>query len=538
MTIPSQQSNLFDSLCAKLESILGEPTLAAFMGTALKSLLRRQGDTPFLEAIRDAYVAAVVGKDLPEQRKLARAILNIVMELRPEIARAWTEARQQEQAAQSWTKPERRSVGEQRKAAAAAAANKKAAGEGPSVEGLTANTVRETVLRKLASFNLPAPLCPSTAYYHDRPFFLFDRKFHEVFARFITDMLMPLCRPVLSRLVYEDLLHHLADPPESLSFMILKKRDDIDKALIQRLGALAALQNKAEDIISKADLSDPQSPTWKTIEIPQSRPRSMNILGVTFAVGSETVTRKITIRADGGRDLSAEEMEALTLFTHFRDMAAEQGIDLPTGCDFQFLRFLLEFDPVKFAQSAKTVCDLATHNMTTSDFLITRLKKEERLQLSTMSDVLLLLLFNEASDHGFGIADLHRFCVETAREPAELLRKRPFLYWEIARRPFELAFQIREIMRKRLPVNDLDRALRMLFATWKTMARGFFQRDMDIALGVIAAFPIVFAGEPAELHFTKIAERLTEALTSAAPDTESTLTAVTASYERILKTNL
>jgi hypothetical protein len=320
-----------------------------------------------------------------------------------------------------------------------------------------------------------------------------------------------------------------------LDLIITKKRDEIDRALIQRLAALSSLQSKAEEIISKAELADPQSPTWKTIEIPQSRPRSMSILGIEFSLGTEMVSKKITIRADGGRDLSAEEMEALTLFTHFRDMVAGEGLDLPKGCDFQFLRFLLEFDHAKFSQSAKSVSDLATHEMTSMDFLITRLKKEERAQLGSLSDVLLLVLFNDAADLSFGIGELHRFCVESARETAELQRKRPFLYWEVSRRPYELAFQVRECMRKRLPVNDLDRAVRMLFNTWKTLARGFFQKDLDVALGVIAAFPIVFSGEPGETHYNKIAERLHDVLTSAAPDYDSAITAVTTSYEKILR---
>jgi len=528
MTVPSLQVNLFEGLCAKLEQISTEMALAAFMGTALKSLLRRQGDALFLEAIRDAYVAAAAGRSIDNQRKLARAILRVVIEIRPEIARAWAEATQQQPEPQ-WTKPERRSMIEPRKPAAA----------GPgfharNAEDLTVQCIRAALIKKLDCFNLPAPAIPCAAYYHERPFFLFDRKFHEVFAHFITEILLPLCRPVLDRLVYKELNRHLADPPEVLNLMILKKREEIEKAVIQRLAALASLQNKAEEIIGKAEQSDAQGPSWKTIEIPQSRPRSLSILGIKFSIGTETVTRKITIRADGGRDLTSDEMEALTLFTQFRDMAASEGIDLPPGCDFQFLRFLMEFDQAKFARSYRTLCDLASHSLTSNDFLISHVKQEERAMPGTMADVLLLALFNVASDRGYGVADLHRFCVEASREAAELLRKRPFLRWEVARRPYELAFQVREIMRKRMPVNDLDRALRMLFAAWKTLARGFFQEEMEIGLGVIAAFPIVFAGEPAEALYTKIAERLNETLSSPAPDFESALTAVTAYYQKIL----
>jgi len=529
--IPAEHTDLYNGLCIRVEQIKTEVGLAAFMGTALKSLLRRQGDVLFLDAIRDAYVASAAGHPLEEQHRQARTILQIVIELRPEIAKAWTEAQQKERAALDWQQPDRRSLD------AAPRTNQDGTPikHRPKAEVLTSDFVRISIEKRLASFHLTPPTIPSTAYYHERPLFLFDRNFHKVLARFIADILLPVCRPVLTRIVYSELNKMVAEPSEIQNLLLLKKRTEIEKALIQRLNALSALQHKAEEIIRKAEATEAEGPTWRTIEIPQNRPRSMEILGVKFALGTETVSRKVTIRADGGRDLSLEEMEALTLFTQFRDLAASENVDLPEGCDFQFIRFLMEFDQVKFAQSAKVITELATHSLTNTDFLINKLKREERSQAGGLSDILLLMLFNDASDRGFSIADLHRFCIESSREPQELLRKRPFLYWEVSRRPYELAFQIREAMRQRLPTNTVEITLRMMFSTWKTLARSLFEKDMDVALGVIAAFPIVFAGESCELHFTKIAERLVQVLNDPSPDYESAILAITSVYALGLK---
>ena len=532
MSIPVEHTDLFNSLCARLEQIHTEISLAGFMGTALKSLLRRQGDLPFLDAIRDAYVARAAGNPLPDQQLLARNILQIVIELRPEIAKAWHDAQQKAAADNAWVQPERRSAASLPKRQAPVHKNKLAL----QAETITADFIQPTIERRLASFSLTKPEIPSNAYYHEHPFFLFDRKFHKVMAQFIVEVLMPLCQPVLSRVIYAELNAHLTDPVELQNHLLLKKRPEIDKALIQRLSALAALQNSAEEIIRKAEESDNDGPTWKTIEIPQSRPRSMSILGIKFAVGKETVTRKITIRVDGGRDLSTEEMQALTLFTQFRDMAASEGIDLPSGCNFQFLCVLLDFDQVKFAQSAKLITELAGHSLTSTDFLINKLRREERIQTNGLADILLLALFNDASERGFGIADLHRFCIETSREPDELIRKRPFLFWEVSRRPFELVFQIRHIMQTRLPVNTLEVAIRMLFTTWRLLARSLFAKEMEIALGVISTFPIIFAGESNEAYFTKMAEDLVQVLKAAEPDYEKAILAITTTYTRALKT--
>lgn len=534
MSIPAEHTDLFNSLCERLEQIHTEISLAGFMGTALKSLLRRQGDVPFLEAIRDAYVARAAGSPLPDQRLLARNILQIVLQLRPEIAKAWQDAQQKSEAAPKWTQPDRRTAAVDHKRPAPTHKNKLPL----QAESIVADFMRTAIERRLACFNLTQPEIPSAAYYHEHPFFLFDRKFHKVLSKFVTEILMPLCQPVLSRTVYTELNAHLDEAVDVQNQYLLKKRPEIEKALIQRLSALAVLQTAAENIIHQAEQSDGSGPLWKTIKVPQSRPRAMSILGVKFAIGKETVTRTITIRADGGRDLTAEEMQALTLYTQFSDMAASEGIELPAGCDFKFLCVLLDFDQIKFSQSSKLISELAGHNLTSSDFLINKLRREERIQTNGLADVLLLSLFNDASERGFGIADLHRFCIETSREPADLLKKRPFLYWEVARRPFELAFQIRHIMQKRLPVNTLEVAIRMLFTAWRILARSLFAKEMDIALGVISSFPIIFAGESNEAFFTKMAEDLVHVLKAVEPDYERAMLTITTTYAQALKAHV
>lgn len=540
---PSAANPLVEDLYARIENIDTEGQLAAFMGSALKSMLRRGGDQPFMSAIQDAYVARVSGCAIDKQRAIARDVLRTVVDMRPEIAAAWVHFQKHQAGgtqtpsipdapAGPWHGQERRHIEEK---TPQQEADEQQALSALDAEGLTMHCIAGHVTRRLAIFHLARPAIPSSAYYHDLPFFLFDRTFHHVLADFIAKVLTPLCRPVLTRLVYRDLSTKSDQPLEARQAFVSSRQAEIDKALGQRLSALAQLCRSAQEIIAKSEEEGDEGPSWKTVTVPQIRPRSVSVLGLKVPLGTVNSTRTIRVRTDGGRDFSADEIEALTLFTQLQNMAANEGLDMPDACDFQFICLLLEFDLSKFSASIKELAALATHSLTSEEFLLSRVKRAEIMWQGGLSDVLLLMLFYDSSDRGFGIPNLQRFCIGTSLDPIALAKYRPFLFWELNRRPRELALQIREVLQTRLPVNTLEAVIRKLFLVWKNQSRVVFERAFEVALGVIATFPIVFTGHPDEADFTAIADRLRLTLSDDSPDYESALLAITTLYSKTLK---
>lgn len=533
---------LVEGLYSRIGQIDAESVLASFMGAALKSLLRRSGDQPFMTAIQDAYVDRVAGCPIDTQRTIARDVLRTVVELRPEIAAAWAHFEKHQTGghspipdappAEPWSGPERRHIDAP---AAAREAGQHEALAALDAEGLTRHFIAEHVSRRMALFHMARPSIASSAYFHDRPFFLFDRSFHQVLAKFMAETLAPLCHPVLNRLIYRELSAKANLPLEARLSCLSARQAEIDKALGQRLGALGMLCRTAGEIIAKSEAESDGSPTWKQVQVPQTRPRSLSVLGVKVPLGTVTSVRTIRVRTDGGRDLTPEELEALTLFTQLQNMAANEGVDMPDACDFQFIRLLLEFDIAKFSAAIKELTALATHSLTNEDFLLSRVKRAENIWPGGLADILLLMLFYDAAEYGFGISNLQHFCIGTSTDPDTLAKRRPFLFWELNRRPRELALQIRETMQNRLPVNTLDAAIRKLVGAWKIQSRVVFARSFEVALGVIATFPIVFTGHPDEQPFTAIAERLRATLSDPSPDYESAIIAATTLYSQTLK---
>jgi hypothetical protein len=484
-------------------------------------------------------VERVAGTSIDKQRAIAKDVLRTVVELRPEIATAWMQFQKHQTGSeapvgvdpQPWSGPERRHI-EAAQLQRRAEPHVDLAALDP--EGLTAHFIAEQVNRRLALFHIGRPSIPNLAYYHDHPFFLFDRNFHQVLAKFLSEVLSPLCRPVLQRVIYRELATKNTLPLDARLGLLSSRQADIMKALCQRLGALGQLYRSALDIIAKSQSEDGM-PTWKEVLVPLSRPRSLSVLGIKIPLGTVMSTRTIRVRTDGGRDLTPDEVEALTLFTQLQDMAANDGVDMPEACDFQFIRLLLEFDIPKFSAAIKELSALATHSMTNEEFLLSRVMRAENFWPVALADLLMLILFMDASEQGFGIANLQHFCIGTSTDPATLAQRRPFLYWELSRRPRELALQIREVMEKKLPVNTLDASIRRLFTTWKSLSHTIFAPSFEVALGVLATVPIVFTGHPDEQAFTAIAERLRASLSDASPDYESAVLAATTMYSQVLK---
>ena len=61
----------------------------SYVNQVLASLLRRQGDAQFLDAVKSAFAAGVAGRRIEDQRRLAQSVLALVLAKRPIIAQAY-----------------------------------------------------------------------------------------------------------------------------------------------------------------------------------------------------------------------------------------------------------------------------------------------------------------------------------------------------------------------------------------------------------------------------------------------------------------
>ena len=525
-----QPDPLPDSLRDKIKQIKDPSTLMLFMGHTLRSMLQREKDETFLNAIRDAFIARAAGRPIGVQHSQACEILRVVIELRPEIKTKIEQdilSAKLETRSISWSGEDRRS--QPLKDAAHPAIN----AVKPEPEALAAHYMAHVIEQKLSVFHHPQQQTPAMTYCHGERFFLFDTAFHNVFARFMTEVVMVLCQPILRRTVYTNFASAVNGTSDLHQAYLDSKRADIEIALTQRLAALAHLQKTAEELISQAEKSEGGQVLWREIEIPHVQSRSVSVFGVKLSMGSVTEKRKIKVRSDGGRDLSADEIEALTLYTQFTDMTSQEGIHLPTACNFEFLHKLMLFDPLKYAASHKGLVDLGKHGHTTQDFLREQVKRAEGALPSGFSDILHLSLFLNLSERSFGLAELHRVCIETTRDPIVLAQKRPLLHLEMAKRPRELAFQLRETLRTRSPVSHVDAALKLLFEAWRIFSKDLFESELNIAKGVIASFPIVFIGDANEKELTLISEQIVETLSAEKPEYDRCILLITTAYERL-----
>ena len=555
---PWNQRALLDDLCQRINLIENEQVLTVTMGLVLKSLLRRAGDAPFLDAIRDAYVARSVDATMAERRVLSTEIIKVVIDMRPEVARAWQEAKRSAEAAEAgFAGPDRRHLDGDEPEAEQSTPPQAPTPQPPSAEvkpvaakatPLTPEAEAEAeiaaaiaahVQRVLAPFQAPPAPIPSAKYVHEQPFALFNPAFHAVVATFVTDELMPRCRSGLSKRIYREYPVGKSATAQQKTAYLTTALPAAMQIIAQCVRNLAHAQKGAEEHIAKAEIHGDTPPTvkWREITVPQSRPRAVKVFGVNVTMGQVTETRTIKIRADdGSRDLSADEMDALTALTHFRDLAANEGIDLPNLCDFGFLHLLLSYDVKAFTAVRDDLSGLGRHPTTSRDYLRDRIKKADTAMTNGMADFLLLCLFVDVDEDKFGLNDLSRYCVETSRELNDVNRKRPFLRWAAAQRPRELAFQFREALRTRVSVNDVEKSLRLMFSAWQILSSSaLFKKELEGAAGVIAAFPIVFTGDQADPVFSEIATKVLETLAAASPDYERCVLWTTTAYTQFLK---
>lgn len=553
MALPVDQQRLLHDLCVKLNGVTDQTQLIAFMAEVMRSLLRRAGDLEFRTQVQDSFITGLAGRDWPEQVMLARGVLAVVVAKRPEIAKAWQALhdavgagparraadRGEGLAAVEDDLPDLDGIEIELLEEAQEAAPTAVAAPPPydfaESETLVAAWIADVLERRLGIFRLPSAKFPSVAYSHQRTFFLFEPTFAGVARRFLTEVLIPACRAPLERHVYRTADAQTLVSPKLLDAFLTEKRPTIWKILIERLGKLAAQHRQAEAKIEAARAPDSGGPEFEEVDVPVSRPRLITVLGVSFRLGKRTVSRRMKVRLRTSTDLEEAEREALTLLTRFADLAGEAGLELPPGCDFQFLRILLEFDAKAFAHAAREIVALAGHKETTRAYLFERLKALDETYANYLSDALILLLFlGGTNDNAFGFKELYDVCIGEARDNSALASRRPFLPAEIGRRPAELVFQLREVLTRRYDEETLKQAITTLFQVWTTMSKTRFGADLDAGLTVLRTFPVTFAGDLDEPVFSGIGHTLYRALTSAEPNLEGTIAAIQDQYAPIL----
>lgn len=551
MNPPADQQLLYRDLVAKLDRQTDQPSLIAAMGGVLRSLLRRKGDAEFLVAVQDAFTTGLAGLSREEQTELARQVVALVIAKRPEIAVAWQKlhggaAPQQRRAADTSERPPQAPFLPEldliRDDLAFDVAGSDPAADSPppgppydftAAERSVADYVSSVLDRRLAIFARPESRFPSVAYCHEQPFFLFSPIFAPVARRFLAATIMPLCREPMERHVYRHIPPKVMADATALDAVLVEKRPDLWKILVEKLAKLATHHKLAEAKLEAARQAA-SGPEFQVVEMPVSRPRVVRVLGVAFRLGSRTKMERMRVRVRASTELEADELQALDLIARFRDMAAQAGLDLPPACDFTFLRTLFEFDAKKYAQAAREFAALASHQETSRQYLLERLKYIEQAYANTLADALVILLFYGAGDEGFGFKELYDLCIGTSLDDSARASKRPFLQGEVGRRPRDLAFQLREVLRRRYDEATLATAVRVLVEVWETMARSRFKDEMEAALTVFAAFPIAFAGDADEQVFTGIGRLLHQALTAKEPDSIEIQKAVLDAYRPVV----
>ena len=535
MDLPADQHLLYQDLSGKLERLGNQDQLIAYMGQVLRTLLRRQGDADFRSAVQDALISGLIGRDWGDQLALAREVILIVIAKRPEIALAW------QQMQGGGDNPNRRAAdrGEAPKVVAdpdlpdldliGAAPAKPVVAKPPyafaAAEDKVADYVCETLGRRLGLFRLPSAVFPSIAYVHEQDFFLFSPIFVRVASEFLTETIIPSCREALERRAYRSMSRATTTRPD---MGLAEKQADIWVVLNERLVKLGGRLNGARSKLALP--AEKGQPKYQEVEVPVDRPRVFRVLGVGVRMGTRTELKRVKVKVRSAKELDADEIEALNLISLLRDKAAEAGLDLPQACDFEFLAALFMVDGRRLAQTVKELMALAEQKETSRAYLMERVRAIDETFATTLSDAIALLLFHGAVGGPYGFAELYETAIGTARDSAVRALQRPFLTAELGRRPRELAFQVREVMRKRLDEMRMVTALGALFTVWNTLPPSNFGPQREAALTVFRAFPIAFAGDADEAALSAIGQQLCALLATEKVDAETAAAAILRLY--------
>jgi len=538
MTGPGDdQRLLLGEILSKLAAIPDQAALIRFMTQVLRSLLRRQGDSEFLATIQDAFTSGIAGHPWPEQKALAAEVITVVITKRPEIATAW-QAQHGPGAKPPAQAPHRRAA-DQAPPEAPPSVPPPVMAETPDpydfseAEKRLGSYVIDILTRRLEVLRVKTPAPPSIAFCHSRPFFLFASAFPAVLADFVTGPLMKDCRGALERRVYRAGDAAVLGDEDAWKAFMADKRDGVWKVLLSRLSKLATAQKTAEAKLAATKLGIDAAHQYKMVEMPVTRPRLYNILGVEFALGSVTSTKRMRIKLPPAHELEPQEREALDLIAMLRSRAAHTGIDLPASADFQFLRTVLDFNVRLFIPARDELMGLAGHAETSGQFLVERFKAIDETLNNILSDILALMVFTRHGDASFSFEVFYALCVGAARDPSAIGSSRPFVTHEIARRPRELAYQLREVLRRKLHIDVVLASVDKLLDCWRVMGRNRFATELDAAITVIDAFPMVFAGDSEEAAFITVGRIVRDALVSEAPDRADCLIRVAQAYDHI-----
>lgn len=542
MQQPADQKLLLRDLSARIHAVGDAQALTRVMAEILSSLLRRKGDGEFLSMIQDAFIAGIANRSFEEQRGIALEIVRVVIDKRPEIALAWQALHNPQPApalrraadllTEENTAPPPDPQAEPRPAPVFY--------EFARAEILVGHYVADVLDRRLQLFQAAEPRFPSATYRQGREFFLFDPAFAGVLRRFFTDVVMEQCRDALQRKLYREIRPATLNDDRALAEFLAEKRPETWKILLERLTKMGAHHRAAEAKLAGAEAKlaaghTSEAADFAEVDVPVTRPRTFQVLGVNFTLGQRTTTRRMRVRIKASTEPNADEMEALTLITRLRNMAADAGLELPAGCDFLFLRTLLEFDARKYAALRKELLALADHPETSRKFLLDRLKQVDETFANTLSDALVLMMFAQSGDGNFGFKEMYDECMGSVAAHDAVQIMRPFLLGEIGRRPRDLAFQVRDVLKRGYDEATLEQALRILLDAWQVMSRSRFRAELDAALTVFASFPVAFAGDADEPAFSHIGHLLQRALTAETIEADPVVETVNAIYAPVIQ---
>lgn len=519
MDMPADQRLLHDDLCAKLDQQQSADQLIRFMGGVLASLLRRKGDAEFLHLVQDAFTTGMAGRSWPEQQVLAREVIAMVIAKRPEVAMAWQRLHADEPNPYN------------RRAADAAAddlpefsTTREDEAQEPFPAFLAALTddMVGALERRLALFAIPeTDRFPTPTYAHEQPYFLANPQFLAVARGFLANALLPLWHEPLEAI-------HARVAGLAPAEAVAETRPELWQLAMGRLAALADRQRSALAKLEAARNIDPNAPDYQLVEVPVRRERAVRVLGVKVSLGASTemATRKVPLpKADKP---SADEMLALDLAGRLHDLAADSGLHMPDAADLGLLHALLTFDAGRLAEELPGLKALAANGETEHQAMLDAIDAAVAGHPVAVADSLAISLFAQAVDGAFTYAELVALADRWGAGHS-------LLEAEIMRRPRDLAFQLRDALRRRIDRNRLGLAVVMLCEVWRVLSGSRRREALETALTVFSAFPIAFAGDADEAVFSDIGAVLAKRFAADTLDAAATIEQVLQRYGKVVQ---
>jgi len=374
--------------------------------------------------------------------------------------------------------------------------------------------------RRLALFAVPEQRFPSPTYTHEQPFFLANPVFARVARKFLAEVLLPLWHDSL-------LAIHQGLDGNSAAAQVAEARTELWSLVTGNLGALADLQRSVRDKLEADRNADPDAPDFQLVEMPVKRKRVVSVLGVKVSLGEsvEMTTRKVPLKKS--HKPTPDEMLALDLATRLHDMTADAGMEPTDDADFGLLHALLTFDAGRLAQDLPTLKALVADVDADHELMLDAIDSAAAGHPIPIADALALTLFSHAVDGGFTYQEL----VSLADRWGD---GHPLLTAEVMRRPRDLAFQLRDAMRRRIDRNHLGLAVVMLCEVWRVLAGTRHKEALETALTVFSAFPIAFAGDAAEAVFSDIGAILSKRFSAEELDAGSVIEQVVQRYGTVV----